>query len=158
MGLTAPVSGDVRPRDERSSRHHRRASQTFESVVVGALENLSKQPMFTLEERVGMLKEACADMPNVTVVSFRGLLVDLAPRRATPRREGPAGRLGLRVRDPDGADEPPPRRRGDAVHADEPKWSFLSSSLVKEVATLGGRRLRARSRPRPALADRLEER
>ncbi len=78
MGLTALCPGTFDPVTNGHLDIIGRASETFETVVVGALENPSKQPMFSLEERVAMLKEACTSMPNVTVVSFRGLLVDLA--------------------------------------------------------------------------------
>ena len=54
-------------------------------------------------------------------------------------REGPASGVRLRVRDPDGADEPPPRRRWRRCSCPRTRtWSFLSSSLVKEVARFGG--------------------
>jgi pantetheine-phosphate adenylyltransferase len=78
MGLTALCPGTFDPVTNGHLDIIGRASETFETVVVGALENPSKQPMFSLEERVAMLKEACTGMPNVTVVSFRGLLVYLA--------------------------------------------------------------------------------
>ena len=78
MGLTALCPGTFDPVTNGHLDIIGRASQTFELVVVGALENPSKEPMFTLEERVAMLKESCSGMPDVTVVSFRGLLVDLA--------------------------------------------------------------------------------
>ena len=160
MGLTALCPGTFDPVTNGHLDIIGRASETFESVVVGALENPSKQPMFSLEERVAMLKEACASMPNVTVVSFRGLLVDLAAiagRRGD--RQRPAGHLGLRVRDPDGADEPSPRGRGDPVHVDESEMVVLSSSLVKEVARLGGDVSGlVPDHVKASLADRLDER
>src|SRR4029450_1238605 len=78
MGLTALCPGTFDPVTNGHLDIIGRASETFESVVVGVLENPSKQPRFTLEGRVAMLKEACSGMPNVTVVSFRGLLVDFA--------------------------------------------------------------------------------
>ena len=161
MGLTALCPGTFDPVTNGHLDIIGRASETFESVVVGALENPSKQPMFTLEERVAMLKEACSGMPNVTVVSFRGLLVDFAQVPGRRRhREGSPGRLRLRVRDPDGADEPSAGRRGDAVHVDEPEL-VVPVLLARE----GGRPASAGDvsglvpdHVRAALADRLEER
>ena len=139
MGLTALCPGTFDPVTNGHLDIIGRASETFETVVVGALENPSKQPMFSLEERVAMLKEACADMPNVTVVSFRGLLVDLA------RSQGDAVIVkGLRAI----SDYEYEIQMAQMNHrlagvetlfmSTSPKWSFLSSSLVKEVARLGG--------------------
>ena len=52
----------------------RRASKLFDKVVVAVLINEKKNPLFTLEERVGMLKEATNTLPNMEVCSFSGLL------------------------------------------------------------------------------------
>jgi pantetheine-phosphate adenylyltransferase len=139
MGLTALCPGTFDPVTNGHLDIIGRASETFEAVVVGALENPSKQPMFSLEERVAMLKEACASMPNVTVVSFRGLLVDLA------RSQGDAVIVkGLRAI----SDYEYEIQMAQMNHrlagvetlfmTTNPLYSFLSSSLVKEVATYGG--------------------
>jgi pantetheine-phosphate adenylyltransferase len=160
MGLTALCPGTFDPVTNGHLDIIGRASQTFESVVVGTLENPSKQPMFSLEERVAMLKEACSGMPNVTVVSFRGLLVDLA------RAQGDAVIVkGLRAVS-DYEYEIQMAQMNHRLAGVEtlfmptsPKWSFLSSSLVKEVAQLGGD-VSALVPPHvgAALADRLEDR
>jgi pantetheine-phosphate adenylyltransferase len=139
MGLTALCPGTFDPVTNGHLDIIGRASETFETVVVGALENPSKQPMFSLEERVAMLKEACTSMPNVTVVSFRGLLVDLA--RA--HRDAVIVK-GLRAI----SDYEYEIQMAQMNHrlagvetlfmSTSPRWSFLSSSLVKEVARFGG--------------------
>jgi pantetheine-phosphate adenylyltransferase len=116
-----------------------RTSQTFERVVVGVLENPSKQPMFALELRVAMLEEAVADFPNVQVGSFRGLLVDYA------RAQGASVIVkGLRAVS-DYEYEIQMAQMNQRIGGVEtllmptsPRWSFLSSSLVKEVARYGG--------------------
>ena len=55
----------------------RRAAGLFDRLIVGVLVNSEKKtPLFSLEERVIMLKDACKDIPNVSVESFDGLLVD----------------------------------------------------------------------------------
>ena len=54
----------------------RRASQQFDEVVVAVLRNSAKTPLFSHEERVNILKEVTKDIPNVTVDSFSGLVVD----------------------------------------------------------------------------------
>ena len=160
MGLTALCPGTFDPVTNGHLDIIGRASQTFESVVVGALENPSKQPMFTLEERVAMLKEACSGMPNVTVVSFRGLLVDFA------KSQGDAAIVkGLRAVS-DYEYEIQMAQMNHRLAGVEtlfmptsPKWSFLSSSLVKEVAQLGGTsRDSFRTTCATAFDDRLEER
>jgi pantetheine-phosphate adenylyltransferase len=159
MGLTALCPGTFDPVTNGHLDIIGRASETFETVVVGALENPSKQPMFSLEERVAMLKEACSGMPNVTVVSFRGLLVDLA------RAHGDAVIVkGLRAI----SDYEYEIQMAQMNHrlagvetlfmSTSPRWSFLSSSLVKEVARLGGDVSGlVPDHVRTSLADRLDE-
>jgi pantetheine-phosphate adenylyltransferase len=119
-----------------------RAATTFRTVIVGVLENPSKAPMFTLEERVELLEGAVRDLPDapdVKVRSFRGLLVDFA------HEQGAAAIVkGLRAVS-DYEYEIQMAQMNQRIGAVEtlfmptnPKWSFLSSSLVKEVARLGG--------------------
>ncbi|MGH9450291.1 MAG: pantetheine-phosphate adenylyltransferase, partial [Terriglobia bacterium] len=55
-----------------------RGSRLFDHLVVSVLTNLQKQPLFTLPERVEMLRLVTEDMPNVAVDTFNGLLVDYA--------------------------------------------------------------------------------
>jgi pantetheine-phosphate adenylyltransferase len=160
MGLTALCPGTFDPVTNGHLDIIGRASETFENVVVGALENPSKQPMFSLEERVAMLKEACSGMPNVTVVSFRGLLVDLA------RSQDDAVIVkGLRAI----SDYEYEIQMAQMNHrlagvetlfmSTSPRWSFLSSSLVKEVARLGGDVSGlVPDHVKASLADRLDER
>jgi pantetheine-phosphate adenylyltransferase len=59
----------------------RRASELFDELVVGVLVNHAKMPVFSLEERIYLLQKATNGIPNVTVESFEGLLVDFAARR-----------------------------------------------------------------------------
>ena len=54
----------------------RRASEIFDVLIVSVLNNKEKTPLFSVEERVSMLEEMTKDLPNVTVGSFDGLLVD----------------------------------------------------------------------------------
>jgi pantetheine-phosphate adenylyltransferase len=160
MGLTALCPGTFDPVTNGHLDIIGRAAETFDAVIVGALENPSKQPMFTLEERVAMLKEACAGMAGVSVVSFRGLLVDFA-------RAQDAGVIvkGLRAVS-DYEYEIQMAQMNHRLAGVEtvfiptnPSWSFLSSSLVKEVAKLGGDVAGlVPEHVREALADRLEDR
>jgi len=160
MGLTALCPGTFDPVTNGHLDIIGRAAETFDAVIVGALENPSKQPMFTLEERVAMLKEACSGMPGVSVASFRGLLVDFAKAQE-------AGVIvkGLRAVS-DYESEIQMAQMNHRLAGVEtvfiptnPSWSFLSSSLVKEVAKLGGDVAGlVPEHVREALADRLEER
>jgi pantetheine-phosphate adenylyltransferase len=54
----------------------RRASRLFGSLVLGIADSRAKRTFFTLEERIGMAKEALADVKNLTIVGFTGLLSD----------------------------------------------------------------------------------
>lgn len=55
-----------------------RASKMVDKLVIGVLNNSSKSPLFSVEERVNMLKKVTEDVPNVEVRHFTGLLVDFA--------------------------------------------------------------------------------
>ncbi len=116
-----------------------RAAAQFGEIVVTVMINKSKQGMFTVEERIEMLTEATAHLPNVRVASWYGLLVDFA------RQEGITAIVkGLR-----GANDfdyelqmAQMNKKLSGVDtlfvATNPTYSYLSSSLVKEVATFGG--------------------
>lgn len=58
-----------------------RASQMFDELIVAVLNNQGKTPLFSVDERVKMLKEATKDIPNVKVDSFNGLLIDYAAKQ-----------------------------------------------------------------------------
>ena len=159
MGLTALCPGTFDPVTNGHLDIIDRATQTFEAVVVAVLENPAKTPMFSLEERVAMLEKACAAMPGVEVASFGGLLVDFAKAR------GDAVIVkGLRAIS-DYEFEIQMAQMNHRLAGVEtvfiptnPSWSFLSSSLVKEVAKLGGDVAGlVPEHVREALADRLEE-
>ena len=59
----------------------RRASEMFDVLVVSVLDNKAKTPLFSVEERVKILKEATRDIPNVEVDSFTGLLINYAAEK-----------------------------------------------------------------------------
>ncbi len=112
----------------------------FDEVVVGVVHNPSKSSLFSAHERIDMLRRCCEAWPNVRVESFQGLLVDFA-------REVGAKTVvkGLRaVTDFDYEIQMSQMNRhldGDIVSlfvATKPEYGYLSSSLVKEVARLGG--------------------
>ena len=76
MGLTAVCPGTFDPVTNGHLDIIGRTGRAFDAVIVGVLENPSKQPLFEVAERVAMLEEACTDLPNVRVTSFSGLLVE----------------------------------------------------------------------------------
>lgn len=116
-----------------------RAADLFDEVVVAVLVNMSKQSLFDLHERIDMLREACAHLPAVRIESFSGLLVDFAQHHDIS-----AVVKGLRVV----TDFDYELQMAQMNHrlsgletlfvATNPDYSFLSSSLVKEVASYGG--------------------
>lgn len=59
----------------------KRASKMFDRLIVSVLDNKAKNALFSVEERVSILKEAVKDLPNVEVDSFSGLLVDYARQK-----------------------------------------------------------------------------
>ena len=116
-----------------------RASDLYDEVTVAVLVNKSKQGLFTVEERMEMLRESSAHLGNIVVESHHGLLVDFCRERDIP-----AIVKGLRaVSDFDyELQMAQMNHRLTGVEtlfvATNADYSFLSSSLVKEVATWGG--------------------
>jgi pantetheine-phosphate adenylyltransferase len=116
-----------------------RASKLYDEVTVAVLVNKSKKGLFTLEERIEMVRETTADYGNVVVESFHGLLVDFCRDRQIPVIV-----KGLRaVSDFDYELQMAQMNHSLAgvetlFLSTNPLYSFLSSSLVKEVATYGG--------------------
>ena len=116
-----------------------RAAVLFDQVTVAVLVNESKVGLFTFDERIEMLTDSVAAHDNVVVDSFSGLLVDFCVANDIV-----AIVKGLRaVTDFDYELQMAQMNRNLAgietvfVPA-SPEWSFLASSLVKEVARLGG--------------------
>ncbi len=116
-----------------------RASRMSDQVIVAVLTNKQKSSLFTLDERIEMLTEATAHLPNVSVDSFYGLLVDYC-------RDHNVNAIvkGLRaVSDFDYELQMAQMnyrltRVETCFISTNPLYSYLSSSLVKEVATHGG--------------------
>ena len=117
----------------------RRAAPLADRVIVAVLVNKTKSSLFTVDERIEMLREVVADLPNVEVDSFYGLLVDYCRDRGVK-----AIVKGLRaVSDFDYELQMAQMnyRLGKVETlfvSTNPLYSYLSSSLVKEVATHGG--------------------
>ena len=117
----------------------RRAAALFDEVVVAVGVNKSKNRLFTAEERIEMITEAVEPIPNVKVDAFEGLLTDFCRDRGVV-----AIVKGLRaVSDFDYELQMAQMNRSLAsvetvFVPTNPEWSFLASSLVKEVAAFGG--------------------
>jgi pantetheine-phosphate adenylyltransferase, bacterial len=118
----------------------RRATHLFPKIIVAVTNNYSKNPTFTLEERLAMLRVAARGLPSVTITSFDGLLVNYLKRigaRAIIR--------GLRAVS-DFEYELQLAQMNRRLDRDietvflmpDETYTYLSSSLVKEVARLGG--------------------
>lgn len=117
----------------------RRASELFDELVVATGTNVSKSRLFDPEERLEMLREACAGLPNVTVMGFTGLIVDFC-------REIDAHAIvkGLRGGNDYEYELPMAQMNAHLTGVETvfipttASLGYVSSSLVKEVASLGG--------------------
>jgi len=117
-----------------------RGCRLFDKVILAIAPSTSKGPLFTLDERVELCRSALAHLDNVEIVGFRGLLVDFV------RERGAMGILrGLRaVSDFEYEFQLANMNRAIAPEVESffltpsEHLSFISSSLVKEIAALGG--------------------
>ncbi|GAB4584354.1 pantetheine-phosphate adenylyltransferase [Nocardia sp. IFM 10818] len=117
----------------------RRAAVQFDEVVVTVVINPNKKGMFTIEERVEMIREVTSDLPNVRVESWQGLLVEFAKEQGLT-----AIIKGLRDATDFGYELQMAQMNRKLTGVDtffiatNPAFGFVSSSLVKEVAAYGG--------------------
>jgi pantetheine-phosphate adenylyltransferase len=117
-----------------------RGSKLFEHLTVAILNNPVKNPLFTVEERVEMLKEVTAALPNVSVATFGGMMVEFA------RQQGASAVLrGIRaISDYEYEFQMALMNRRLAPEIEtvflQPagRYSFVSSRMVKEVFSFGG--------------------
>ena len=118
----------------------RRSTEIVDELIVAVLTNSAKNPLFSVEERVNMIKEITADIPKVKVESFSGLLVDFA-------KENDANIIvrGLRaVTDFEYELQISQMNRTIYPKVDTMflttslEYAYLSSTIVKEVASYGG--------------------
>jgi len=118
-----------------------RSAKMFDELVVGVIVNPGKNPLFTREERVQMIEEVTEDLPNVRVESFEGLLADYVNKnnfdavvrglRATSDFEYEIQMAQMNAR----------LFKNDTESVflmTSPKYSFISSSMIKEVVSLNG--------------------
>lgn len=117
-----------------------RASQLMDEVIVAVADSQKKGPLFTLEERVELVRQATAHLPNVRAVPFRGLLVDLAKEldatvvvkglRAITDFEYEFQMTALNYQ--------LDKELETLFIMSTPQHMYLSSSIVREIASLGG--------------------
>lgn len=116
-----------------------RSSKIFDEIIVGILINNSKSPVFSVEQRVAMMREAVERFPNVRVMSFSGLLIDFA-------KEQQAGFIVRGLRAVTDFEYELQMTQTNKVIAPEIdtiflttslKYSYLSSSTVKELVSFG---------------------
>jgi pantetheine-phosphate adenylyltransferase len=117
----------------------RRASSLFDELIVATGTNVSKSRLFAPDDRMDMLREACADLPNVTVMGFEGLIVDFCREVGAP-----AIVKGLRGGNDYEYELPMAQMNAHLTGVETvfvpttASLGYVSSSLVKEVAMLGG--------------------
>lgn len=117
-----------------------RGSRLAERLIVAVLRNRAKQPLFSVDERMEMITEAVSLFPNVEVASFEGLLVDFAASQnarvifrgiravSDYEHEWQMALMNRRMQ---------PQIETVFLMAGE-EYSFISSTVVREVASLGG--------------------
>jgi pantetheine-phosphate adenylyltransferase len=141
MGVTAIYPGTFDPPTNGHLDLIARGSKLFEHLTVAILNNPVKNPLFTVDERVEMLKESTRQLGNVSVATFEGLMVDFA------RQNGATAVLrGIRaITDYEYEFQMALMNRRLAPEIEtvflQPagRYSFVSSRLVKEVVSFGGK-------------------
>jgi pantetheine-phosphate adenylyltransferase len=140
MSIAAMYPGTFDPVTRGHEDLVRRAARIFDRVVVAIAANPGKQPMFDLEERVALAKAVLADIPEAEVMGYEGLTIDFA-------REHGLGAIirGLRaVSDFEYEFQLANMNRHltDEVETvfltPTERYTYISSSLVREIAMLGG--------------------
>ena len=118
----------------------KRSANLFDELVIGVLNNSAKNPLFSIDERVNIIKELTKDIPNVAVDSFDGLLVDYAASvdasvvirglRAVTDFE-----YELQIAQTNKVEYP---KLETLFMTSSLQYSYLSSTIVREFASYGG--------------------
>ena len=118
----------------------KRSASMVDELIVGVLNNKTKSPLFSVEERVTMLGEVTKELPNVKVIPFAGLLVDFA--RQTESKMIIRGLRAITDFEYELQMSQMNRKLEENVETvfltTNLEYSYLSSSMVKEVAAFGG--------------------
>jgi pantetheine-phosphate adenylyltransferase len=137
---TAVYPGTFDPITNGHSDLVRRAATLFDRLVIAIAANPNKAPMFTVEQRVDMARRVLSDVPNVEVMGYSGLTVDFAKQhglavivrglRAISDFEFEFQLANMtRHLDPD---------MESVFMTPQEQYTFISSTLVREIAVLGG--------------------
>ena len=118
----------------------KRSAKIVDELVIGVLNNSAKNSLFSLDERVSMIKEMTESMPNVTVASFDGLLVDYMKEiNATIIVRGLRAvtdfEYELQIAQTNHVENPEVEK---IFLTTSLQYSYLSSTIVKEFASYGG--------------------
>lgn len=140
MSITAVYPGTFDPITCGHFDLIERAARFYDRLVIAVADNRNKQSLFTLDERVALAKEVTAELPNVEVVGFSGLLVDFVQEIG-----GNVLLRGLRaVSDFEYEFQLASMNRKLAPDVETmfmtpaEQYAFISSSLVREISALGG--------------------
>jgi pantetheine-phosphate adenylyltransferase len=140
QGKTAVYPGTFDPITNGHLDIIQRGLKLFDRLVVAIVTNGSKSPLFTVDERLDMLRETLRDVPHVEVDSFDGLLVDYVSRKGAD-----TVLRGLRaVSDFEYEFQMALMNRKLAKHIQTVflmtglRWIFISSSIIKEASQFGG--------------------
>ncbi len=118
----------------------KRAADVFDEVIIAIAQNTQKETLFSIQERVEMVEESTADIDNIHVQSFEGLIIDFAQRkninvliRGVRMVSDFEYELQMALTN---------RRLNETIETvflmPSEGYSFLSSTLIKEVVSLGG--------------------
>ncbi|MEA3405867.1 MAG: pantetheine-phosphate adenylyltransferase [Pseudomonadota bacterium] len=140
MSITAVYPGTFDPITSGHFDLIERAARFYDRLVIAVADNRNKNSLFTLEERVALAEVVTADLPNVEVVGFSGLLVDFVQEI-----NGHVLLRGLRaVSDFEYEFQLASMNRKLAPEVETmfmtpaEQYAFISSSLVREISALGG--------------------
>jgi pantetheine-phosphate adenylyltransferase len=117
-----------------------RARNICDKLIIAAARNISKKPLFSLEERLEMIRQSCTSMDNIEIVTFNGLLADYCKERNVNFiAKGIRNRMDI---DYEYAVSLMNRKLAPETETifllSRTEHSFISSSMVKEVASYGG--------------------
>lgn len=141
MERTAVYAGSFDPITNGHLDLIKRAAKMYDTLTVAIIASVSKNPLFSLEEREDIVRNVTADIPNIQVEFFSGLLADYVNEnkfsavvrglRATTDFEYEIQMAQMNARLYSEGTE-------TVFLMTDPRYSFISSSLIKEVASLGG--------------------